>query len=244
MRFCRSAILWLFLCGVCVVGPSLAPHPKAQSVEMHDGKGMVLPSTDRILHQLKLSDGRELVVVRRAITPVSAMDDLFPPNFFRKGTNVATGIFEIELELRFPNSPALRLWSQRRVVYAEVPEDADDDRVLAMSVVSHRVVLVMANRGGVILYDIPFVPFLQGGPPRVAGLSSVHCSLLAAAIPLKDGRFSANLKYDERDDALEIHVTDFMDTTKLHTVWRQKGKGEWAFDLQKRWEEKVPATAP
>lgn len=240
MRFCASAILRVGLCGVCMVGPSVAPHPKAQSEEMRNEKGVVLPSTDRILHRLELSDRREVVVVRRAIAPVSAIDDLLPPKFFKQGDHVPIGLFEIDIELRLPDGPALRLWSSRRhVVYAEVPEDADDDRVLDMCVVSDRVVSVMANRSGISLLDIPF-----HGQPREAWLNVIHWRLLAAPIPLQDGRLAAKLSYDERAETLEVYVTDSLQSLKLHSTWRQKDKSEWTFDLLKRWEEKVPATAP
>jgi hypothetical protein len=201
------------------------------------GPALTPPPAERIKYRKPLPGGRELVVVQQPVLQASVMNGLLSKAIHRR----TSGLYCVDLELRSPANPPLRVWSRQYVV--ERPWDDDAFHVLDMLVLSDRVVLVeatidigiqeiwlTANEMGLSPYN---------GPSRAGSL--LRWSMISAAIPAAPGRLSAKLAHNALLDRVEVQVTDFLENTKQHTSFVQK-PGAWEFALVKQWRENVPPT--
>lgn len=194
------------------------------------------PDAEKVLYRKPLSDGRELVVVQEPVVPASALKDLIASPAFDK----MLGYTCLDVMLRSPSNPPLRLWCRRYPLYPG--REREEFQVLDLGVKRDLIVLAMAGPGSdIFLARIGFAGW--SAPDAIAGLPGADWSLLGAAIPTKPGRLSAKIAFDESETQVSVEVTDFLQDTKQHTSFSQT-KGEWKFVRVKQWQEKVPATQP
>jgi len=197
------------------------------------------PSTEIVMYQQELGEGRKLVVTKEPVVLASALKDLLPPSIVDRANSAPTGFFSINVELRFASGQSLRLWSDHRAIHRERPTEYGEYQVLDVVVMPNRILLAMATVGSQIyLHEISVY-----GRTQSYGLPGLDWNLLAAAIPAPPGRLSAKWSYDERQKLVQIEVVDFLQETKQHTFFEQKGDA-WEFVRVKQWQETVPATQP
>lgn len=200
------------------------------------------PSTEKVLYQQQFGEGQQLVVSKSPIVLASSIKNLLPASIIDRPVNPPTAFFSIDVEVRLTSGASLRLWSEHLPIHGrppEYPSEYDDYQVLDVGILPNRILLAMSTWGSQIyVYDITVY-----GQKAAVGLNPIEWSHLAAALPVTPGRLGAKFSYDEKQNKVEIEVTDFLQETKLHTKFRQKGT-EWAFERVKQWEETVPATQP
>lgn len=191
------------------------------------------PLGEKVLFRKALSDGRELVVIQEPMLPTPAMKDLMSADKLRQ----LSGFFSLAVEVRSTETP-LRLWSQLKGM--ERDSQYNEFQVLDLLVLPNRLIMTLSGSGSSIsVIEI----FRLSGPSRFTSLQGHDWSLIAVAGPFRPGRLGAKLSYNEEQKRIDVEVTDFLDQTKQHTLFEQKGD-EWEFVRVKRWEEKIPATQP
>lgn len=188
------------------------------------------PASEKVLYREPLSGDRELVVIQGPMVPTSELAGLLSADVADR----TLGYFNIDVELRPKSMPPLRLLSHRYSVNYD--SEYEEYSVLDLLILPNRLVMVMGRSlSSIAILEV----VLDGSPSRVSGLQGADWSLLAAAIPTPPGRLSAKLTYNENKERIEVQVTDFLQDTKQHTQFVQKGN-EWEFEPVKQWQEKVP----
>ena|SRR5581483_366942 len=193
---------------------------------------------EQTLYRKSMSDGREVVVMKSATMPVAALGDLLSPDPVNRRSHLAAvGFLSLSIEVHVPTKAPLVMWSLMFPLYSATADT--EFGVLDLLVLPGRVVAAIASPDATIdVYDIPFGRVAQG-----AGLPAYEWSLLGAAIPAAPGRLGTKLNYNEGDKCIEAEVTDYLQNTKQHTLFRQK-TDKWEFVQVKRWQETLPATRP
>lgn len=193
--------------------------------------GVVERPLVRVLYTKALSDGRDLVVTEDPMVPVSVLKGLISPTLTDNPVEPIVGFTCINLELRSQSHAPLRLASQKYPLYSA--SEYDEYGVLDLLVLQDRIVLATVYPGSVL-------GMMEVGTPgqmRDAGLAG--WSLLGASIPAVSGRLGATLAYDEKNQRIEVEVTDTLQGVRQHTQFRQT-HSEWRFVLSKQWSEKFP----
>lgn len=182
-----------------------------------------LPS-ENVLHRKALSDGKELVVIQQPAVPISTVMEFLPVEL----PDHVVGLSCVSLELRSATASPIRLWSQMHPCLKG--SACNEYRVLDVLVLPNRILFATVDLGNPIwLHEVNLI-----SPNRVTRVEGPDWNMLATAIPFTPERVTAKFNYDEKQNRVEILVTDSVNDKKWHSLFEQN-RDEWRFTRIKQW---------
>ncbi len=205
----QSLSAWL---SVCIAGLAMLDHPVLEEM---------LPKE---LFRSEIRKGVSLIIRRGAMIPADELEMLGPPPApdLEAGGGRLIGYFAFDAILA-SDSGELLVWSRvQPVVYVGQWDSYEVLDVLALP--DGRMVVALV--GGFSLIEV--VEMSLVGPSRRAVLPSHEWSQLAAALPHKPGRLTAELSYDDQRGTVRLIVVDRAGTPAASTQFDQT-RDLWEF---------------